>query len=287
MTGDNVGDLLAFIPSGDRQFRAYVLDTEEDIDNIQAALGIEIVGSWGLYDAESNPAEDPSQCVDRLFREYAQTLTDFPTTIDFSQKTLEVLYHCIKNFGSISNDDRLLQGLEEEYRLFQMVERLLCQNQINRVFRSVDEFLETAQSILQRRKARAGRSFENHVAHLLKIEKIPFTEQPVVDGRPDFIIPSMDAYLDISYPADRLIVLATKRTCKDRWRQVTREAKRIKTKHLLTIQKGISSPQLEEMRSSDVCLIVPKKLHRMYPKDKREALVSIDQFIDSARTIVR
>ncbi len=186
LTGDNVGDLLVFIPSGDRQFQAYVLDTEEDIDDIQAALGVEIVGTWGLYDAESVPPEDPSQCVDRLFREYAKTLTDVPSTIDFSQKTLEVLYHCIKDFGAIPNDDRLLQGLEEEYRLFQMAERLLCQNRINGVFRSVDDFLETAQSILQRRKARAGRSFENHVAHLLTIEKILFSEQPVVDGRPEF-----------------------------------------------------------------------------------------------------
>lgn len=274
------------IPAGEKRFRAYVLDTEEDIDDIQAALGVEIVGTWGVHDAESAPIEDPSQCVDRLFREYTKSLTDFPSTIDFSQKTLEVLYHCIKNYGAIPNDDRLLQGLEEEYRLFQMAERLLCQNQINRVFRSVDDFLETAQSILQRRKARAGRSFENHVAHLLKIEKIPFSEQPVVDGRPDFLIPSKDAYLDESYPADRLIVLAIKRTCKDRWRQVTREAKRIKSKHLLTIQKGISSSQLEEMRLSDVCLIVPKKLQRMYPKDKRSALLSIDQFIASARAII-
>ena len=44
-----------------------------------------------------------------------------------------------------------------EYDLYKMAERLICQSQISRLFQSVDDFLKTAISIINRRKSRAGR----------------------------------------------------------------------------------------------------------------------------------
>lgn len=44
-TPDNLGDLLVLIPKNIAEFNAYVLDTDEDIAECQAALGVEIIRS--------------------------------------------------------------------------------------------------------------------------------------------------------------------------------------------------------------------------------------------------
>ena len=47
-------------------------------------------------------------------------------------------------------------------------------------------------------------------------------------------------------------MLAAKTTCKDRWRQIINEADRIKLKHLITLQEGVSEAQFREMQEAGV-----------------------------------
>ena len=138
-------------------------------------------------------------------------------------------------------------------------------------------------SIMNRRKSRAGRSMENHVEYLLTEAKIPFEVKPEIDGEPDIIIPGKDAYYDKKYPDDKLFMLGVKTTCKDRWRQILNEALRIKNKHLMTIQEGISKKQLLEMQKARVSLIVPKRLHTRYPKDPAIKLLDVEGFMKFVR----
>ena len=75
---------------------------------------------------------------------------------------------------------------------------------------------------MNRRKARAGRSFENHVEYLLIQAGMPHKMRPSLgaDGRPDIVIPSEKAYFDPAWPEEKLFIVGLKTTCKDRWRQV-------------------------------------------------------------------
>jgi len=133
---------------------------------------------------------------------------------------------------------------------------------------------------MNRRKKRAGISLENHVETVLKDAAVPFASHPKVDDTaPDFIIPSVEAYNDRSYPSDKLFVLALKTTCKDRWRQILNEAPRIPLKHLLTVQQGISQNQLNEISRSNVSLIVPESLHSCYPGSGRKSLLTVESFV--------
>jgi hypothetical protein len=70
-----------------------------------------------------------------------------------------------------------------------------------------------------------------------------------------------------------------KTTCKDRWRQVVNEARRVLDKHILTIQQGISATQLTQMHSSRVKLVVPAKLHKQYPKGTPITLLNVEEFV--------
>jgi type II restriction enzyme len=288
ITHDCVGSLLVLVPESMERFLMYVFDLEDDIEDLQAGLGVEVVGGWALYDRRTPvlrpEAEDA--CIGRHFRKFTKALKAFPPTVALAAEARAALESCIKEFVEAPSDEQLVRCVDAEYRLFQMVERKVCEKEIVRLFASVDDFLKTAQSILQRRKSRAGRSLEHHVEHLLRQAGIPFEMRAEVENtRPDVLIPGKAEYLDPAFPESSLFALGVKTTCKDRWRQVLREAPRVRHKHLLTLQPGISPAQLAEMRSSAVTLIVPKRIHADYPPAERSHLVTLGKFVDTVRAI--
>jgi hypothetical protein len=178
----------------------------------------------------------------------------------------------------------LVRCVDAEYKLYRLAERRICQTEIVRVFKDVDDFLKTASSIMNRRKSRAGTSLENHFDHLLTRAAIPHVIRPRdVDEKPDIIIPSVAAYQDSHYPTNKLFMVGVKTTCKDRWQQVLNEAKRIKEKHILTIQQGISRRQLNDMKEDGVQLIVPADIHKQYPPGSDMRLLGVDDFIHLVR----
>lgn len=282
LTPDNIGNLLVLIRTGETSFRGYVFDRPEEIEDIQAALGLELNDGWGLY-PRAPSLDRENDCIERRFADFVRTLGDFPNAATFSEVTRDSILHCMRSFPSRTSDDQLMLLVRMEYILFRMAERRLCQPQICRRFRSVDQFLAVAATIMNRRKSRAGRSLENHFGYLLQKAKIPFDACPDVDGRPDILIPGKKQYTDYNWPDDRLFAVGLKTTCKDRWRQVLNEARRVRRKHIVTLQQGISAEQLTEMRDSGVSLVVPQELHAMYPPVASMEVLTVGQFIDRVR----
>lgn len=285
-TADKVGSMLIIVPRDQDNFIAYVLDSDDDIAEVQAKLGVEVIGEWALYGGDiDSQVETENECIDREFREFASAVSEFPTGLQFAAHARDALEKCLADFKALPSDDRLMRCVEQEYVLFKRVERKLCEPEISRVFKSVGDFLETANSILQRRKSRAGQSLEHHVEDILRAAKVPFERQPKdVDGRPDIVIPGSDKYHDRSWPDDKLFVVGVKRTCKDRWRQVVHEANKRRTrKHIVTIQQGISQGQLDEMRNANITLVVPRQLHIEYPPKRRNWLLTVEQFVGKVR----
>jgi len=82
-------------------------------------------------------------------------------------------------------------------------------------------------------------------------------------------------------------MLAVKTTCKDRWRQILNEVDkdRIPTKHLLTLQEGVSQNQFNEMLDEGVQLVVPFGLHKSYPKKVRPHLMTLESFLADIRLL--
>lgn len=284
LTPDLVGSLLILIPKSMSEFIAYVFDREDDIENLQAALGLQVVGTWAVYPStESVESED--ECVEKKFRAFVAALTALPKGIVFAERTREVLDECVAKLRSSPLDEQFLRWVQAEDGLFRMAERKVVQDRINRLFKTVDDFVSTALSILNARKSRAGKSLEYHFEHALRKSEIPFDPRPKVeDTVPDIIIPGKREYEDPSFPEKKLFMVGLKRTCKERWTQVLDEAPRIREKHILTIQEGISPAQLEKMHKSRVTLIVPRLLQKAYPRKTEISLIDIDEFIASVRS---
>jgi len=146
-----------------------------------------------------------------------------------------------------------------------------------------------ANTLLNSRKSRAGKSLEHHLAALFSGNDLQFEEQVVTEGnkKPDFIFPSSVAYHDSTFDDAHLVFLAAKTTCKDRWRQILNEADRFKgkTKYLCTLQQGMTTKQINEMTEEKVVLVVPKPYISDYPREKRSGILTVEDFIHKVKGV--
>ena len=56
-------------------------------------------------------------------------------------------------------------------------------------------------------------------------------------------------------------------------------------KYLCTLQQGISGAQMDEMQSENVILVVPKPYIVTYPKDRRDRIWTLAQFVQYVKSI--
>ncbi len=292
---DSTGSIcvMAFfqpIPGTDAEgCRIWIASDVEEEETIQDWIGAVEPGMPVLYD----PAAEVSESPDPAPRDTPCTLTEGQLPPDWRLQfpdAAAIVGRAIENLPSVSAkppDERLLKRRDCEFELYRSIEQLLVLPRVKEGFGTVDLFVGFALSVTNRRKSRSGASLELHAKHIFDEEDLSYAHDERSEGRkrPDFIFPSTDAYRDSTFPADRLRMLAVKTTCKDRWRQILNEANRIPAKHLLTLQQGVSKNQFEEMRASDVQLVVPKKLHTFYPKQIRSELLSLTDFIESTKAI--
>jgi hypothetical protein len=228
----------------------------------------------------------PVSC--RLTREQipAAWLARFPSGLEIVEKARE-----LRPDDQFPVDERLVRRRDCEYEIFRCVEEAFYLPRIGEGFQSINSFISLAQTILQSRKARSGKSLELHASHIFTEETLVperhFSHSPIIEGnkRPDFLFPNTAAYNDPAFPAERLRMLAVKTTAKDRWRQILTEASRIPNKHLLTLQEGVSENQFREMRDEGVTLVVPPSLYARYPTSVQPHLISLESFIAEVRSL--
>ncbi|MBK6423154.1 MAG: hypothetical protein IPF77_13265 [Gemmatimonadetes bacterium] len=133
-----------------------------------------------------------------------------------------------------------------------------------------------------RRKSRSGSSLERE--DILEEEKLPSLSdavwRPISDPISCFRPPIAIATKDVLKQASDAGV---RQPVKDRWRQILEEADRVPYKHLLTLQRGVSSTQFKQMNSSGIRLVVPSALHTSYPKEVQGSLPTFADFIARGR----
>ena len=179
------------------------------------------------------------------------------------------------------SDTALSRWIDRETALFRALEHGAMIERIRQGFDSVDSFMKFSLSMHNRRKSRMGHSFEHHLATLFTLRGLHFQQNIATEGknRPDFLFPGKAAYSDPAFPASRLLMLAAKSTCKDRWRQILTEANRISPKHLCTLESSISTAQTDEMRQQRVVLVVPDAIAHTYTPEQLRHQLNLEGFI--------
>lgn len=289
LRAEYTGALFVITKIDNENYKGYVLNTEDEIN--------EFLSAFGLTPAETNRLIELSR-TDASLREQAAIdrfisglTVDFPSSDVMSSAARAISYVAVlnKTITMTDPDKAILQWTDQEYKLFRALEQARYGDMVARGFSTVDDFVALANQVLNRRKSRAGKSLEHHLAAIFNENHIQFTAQAVTEGnkRPDFIFPSEEAYHDFSFPVSKLTSLAAKTTCKDRWRQILNEADRLRDgrKYLCTLQQGISSMQMDEMEAEKVTLVVPKAYISTYPRDKQDRIWPLHTFADHVKEL--
>lgn len=274
---EHTGDLFVLCKHSDDFYEGFVFSTEEEIDTFLGSYGMSPTDVGKLITNVPTLDLNIAQSIDQ----FIEGLTDeFPSSNIMSEATRRILESFQSN-PMIDPDELIVAYTQLEYKIFQRLEQVRYSSFLNRGFSSVDEFVEAANTVLNRRKSRAGRSLEKHLSAIFTSHKLEFEEQVKTEGnkRPDFIFPDAASYHDFSFPASNLVSLASKTTCKDRWRQILNEANRIDTKHLFTLQQSISSQQIAEMVEEHVTLIVPSAHIKTFAPLVRDKIWTLSNFI--------
>jgi len=224
--------------------------------------------------------EPEADYLDSILEKFAGKL---PTTKEFSLLTRQTL----KDINPKDDPDAtIIAWMNHEEKLFRRMERHDVDKRLREGFISNDEtdvdgFIKFSLSIQNRRKSRAGLALENHLEEIFRIHEVYFDRVVETENKskPDFLFPGGKFYHDNYFPVELLTILGVKTSCKERWRQVLAEAKKIDVKHLLTLEPGISENQTDEMQAHRLQLVLPESMHETYLEKQRSWLINIKEFI--------
>ena len=298
-----VGDTFFLVVCRDGSFLAVIVPTESAIhDQLIWLFGLEEQPGFSFMTREITEAGgaaldytaryildelgiEPEWPEDDKLDNLIEPLgTKFPPTKKFSEMARDSLPGI--DAATLDADEVLMAWMEREEDLFRRLERRIVSERLATGFMDgaeadVDGFLEFSLSVQNRRKSRAGYALENHAEAVFLARGVRYSRGAITESgnRPDFLFPSVENYLDASFPASGLTMLGAKSTLKDRWRQVLTEADRIETKHLLTLSADVTSNQMAQIAGERVQLVIPKQVQKTYSSVQRDSTIDFETFI--------
>ena len=281
--------MLAIVASSatiqNQLFWLFGLEEQEEFAFTYQEIGegsaeLDFAARYILEELGIEPEEPEANQIDSLIERFGMI---FPKTAVFSDLARSSLPHV----SALEDPDRaLIEWLDREEQMFRRLERRIVAERIGGGFHStdgadVDGFLSFSLSVQNRRKSRAGQALEHHLEAIFTAHAIRHARGAETENRnkPDFLFPGRNEYRDPDFPASHLTMLGAKSTLKDRWRQVLSEAERIKIKHLLTLEPGISENQTTEMHAKDLHLVVPRSLHKTFRDPQQAWLMDVYEFL--------
>ena len=164
LSAEFTGALFVLVKDTEDNYRGYLLNTDDDIELF--------LDAFGLTPAETNrPIEinrvSPEIREKQAIDSFIETLkVDFPASAEMSQAARIIQYQVYLNrpLAVKDPDSILLRWTDQEYTLFRAIEHARYGDIVARGFASVDDFVIMANQVLNRRKSRAGKSLEHHLA---------------------------------------------------------------------------------------------------------------------------
>ncbi|MDO8527766.1 MAG: type II restriction endonuclease [Deltaproteobacteria bacterium] len=144
-----------------------------------------------------------------------------------------------------------------------------------RIRESFGELNDFFLALSQSRKSRAGKAFEIIIKRLFKSLGYPFDEQVVINGKPDFLLPSEKHY---RVHATDCIIFTAKRTLRERWRQIVTEGIRGLGFYLATIDEKVTENGLREMNANRIYLVVTEHLKNIDHYKTAPNVITFEQF---------
>ena len=279
---DYIGSLQIMTKGHDNKYYAYVLSVQDNIEDFMDVFNLDVTKGNHIIDKVTSIS--PDQRLQEYFSSFIENHVNFPDTVEMASFVRECVIQAngyTKKQISDNADRILLKWTDAEYQLFRGLEEKIYRPVFTKPFDNCQSLVEFSNSILNRRKSRAGKSLEHHLAEIFTASNLKFEEQVITENnkKPDFIFPDGASYHNFMFPSDKLTMLGAKTTCKDRWRQVLNEADRIPNKHLFTLQRGVTRNQMLEMKDEHLTLVVPKDHKSLFLPEFHDDIMCLSDFI--------
>jgi hypothetical protein len=267
---------------------AWVCRDETESDLVEAIVGRVDPGTAVTWSPEGTP--DPARFILPRRRkvvssnEHGEALAvphgrNEPPTIEMLVRQSALA----QPLASQPTDTRLLRRHETFIDLFAQLEHDLYTPSALDGFPDIASLLDTADRIRTGRQAR-----DDGLAHQLRnllvedglTEGACFSFRPEFGTarNPDFVFPAIGAGGN-RQPATILLV---EPVIRDRWKAAVDETG-ADAVHMLTLQRGVSLAQFNEMTAAGITLVVPARLHDTYPSEIRSDLMTLESFIADVR----
>ncbi len=247
---------------------------------IDTAAELDFAARYILDELGIDFEEPEAARLDALIERFGLTFPDTLTLSELARSSLREID------ARDAPDAAIVAWMDREEQLFRRLERRIVEARLRSGFMAgetadIDGFLSFSLSVQNRRKSRAGLALENHLEALFKAHQLRFDRDKETENRnkPDFLFPGQVEYRNAAFPTERLTMLGAKSTLKDRWRQVLSEAARIRTKHILTLEPGVSTNQTDEMKAKRLQLVVPAGVQKTYTEAQRSWLMDVKDFV--------
>lgn len=281
-----LGSLQIMTKNKEGKYLAYILSDQDNIEDFMNTYSLDVTKGNQVIDKSATIT--PDQFLNETFMAFINSHVDFPDTVEMASFVRKCVIEAKKyTTQQISDkaDNIILEWTDAEYLLFRGLEEKIYHPVFSKPFDNCQSLVEFSNSILNRRKSRAGKSLEHHLAEIFTASHLRFEEQVITENKkkPDFIFPDGESYHNFMFPSDKLTMLGAKTTCKDRWRQVLNEANRIPNKHLFTLQPGVTKNQLQEMKDEHLTLVVPKDNKKFFHPEFHADIMCLSDFIIMVR----
>lgn len=282
-----LGSLQIVTKNEGGEFDIYILTNQDNIEQFIATFNLDITVRNQQIN-KNDKAVSSDEKINKSIISLVNGIDCFPETKNMAQYARNIvneIYGYNKSAIQKSCDSIILKWIDAEYKLFSCIEEKVYKDVYTQPFEDCSKLIEFANKILNRRKSRAGKSLEHHLATIFDSCELKYESQVITEDnkKPDFIFPDGESYHNFEFPADKLYMLGAKTTCKDRWRQVLNEANRIPDKHLFTLQQGVSKNQLKEMADEHLTLVVPKDNITAFHPDFRDNILDLNTFIQMVK----
>jgi len=226
---------------------------------------------------------------EQIYKSLKGHLDLLPNEAVFEHALRSIVGEKIKDKGWIkANFSRLIHDIQAEaYRYYLSLEEPASAEALSNVFSELfpekgtrEDYVRILSSatqplgrfylgIIQGRKPRAGKAFEQSIYTLFNALEYPYTPQPIINGQPDFLLPSVKHY---RVNAMDCIIFTVKRTLRERWRQIISEGTRGHMFFLATIDEDVAKRDLPEMLHNRIYLVMPEDLRASTYADQQNAL---------------
>lgn len=217
----------------------------------------------------------PKAVLDKAIRKVVRDINKRSyTKKNFSKIIDEIGAEAYKVF--LAEEKRAGQRAIKKYFTGLIPDSTSLESSITIVASRFKEFNSFFLSLAQSRKPRAGSTFEWIIKGLFKELGYPFAEQQVINGKPDFLMPSRKHY--DKNPMD-CIIFTVKTTVRERWRQIVTEGTKGLGFFLATVDRNISDNQLSEMLRNRIYLVVSESLKKKVPHYRTAVnVISFEEF---------